>query len=54
MNRVNNFKPIKAEAIPCDDKDYSIGFALPPLTTVVFSFDYKPEKKKKKVVKKEY
>lgn len=51
-NRVNNFKPLKAEPIPCDDKDYSIAFALPPLTTVVFSFDYKQPKKiavKKKV-----
>lgn len=54
MNRVNNFKPIKAEAIPCDGKDYSIGFALPPLTTVVFAYDFKQEKKKKLVVKKKY
>ncbi|MCI8407892.1 MAG: 1,4-alpha-glucan branching protein GlgB [Lachnospiraceae bacterium] len=54
MNRVNNFKPIKAEAIPCDGKDYSIGFALPPLTTVVFAYDFKQEKKKKIVVKKKY
>ena len=53
-NRVNNFKPLKAEAIPCDGKDYSIGFALPPLTTVVFAFDYKQEKKKKVVKKASY
>ena len=51
-NRVNNFKPLKAEAIPCDGKDYSIGFALPPLTMAVFAYDYKQEKKKVTAKKK--
>lgn len=45
MNRVNNFKPLRAEAVPCDGYEYSIAFALPPLTTVVFAYDYKQEKK---------
>lgn len=45
LNRVNNFKPLKAEPIPYDGHEYSIGFALPPLTTVVFAYDYKVEKK---------
>ena len=50
-NRVNNFKPLKAEPIPCDGYDYSISFALPPLTTVVYTYDYKVDKKKPAVKK---
>lgn len=54
LNRVNNFKPLKAEAIPCDGKEYSIHFSLPPLTTVVFAYDYKVEKKVEKTAKGKY
>ena len=51
-NRVNSFKPLKAEAVPHDGREHSITFSLPPLTTVVFAFDYKEDKKKKVVKKK--
>lgn len=33
--------PLEAEKISNDGKDYSIAFKLPPLSTVIFEYDYK-------------
>ncbi len=38
---VKNPKVINAKKVPCDDKDYSIGLDLPPLSVTVYQFDYK-------------
>lgn len=38
--------PVKAEEVPTERAEYSIEFDLPPLTTVVFLYDYKEVKKK--------
>jgi 1,4-alpha-glucan branching enzyme len=38
---VKNKKNIKADAVECDGKDYSIEMNLPPLSVTIYRFDYK-------------
>ena len=40
-----NKKPVKAEVVPYDGKEYSIEVTLPALSTVVFLYDYKEIRK---------
>lgn len=37
-------KTVKAEKENCDGKEYAIAFPMPPLSTVVYRFDYKEDK----------
>lgn len=36
---VCNYEPLKAEQVKWDDREYSISFKLPPLSTIIFTFD---------------
>jgi len=36
-------KSVKAKKVPCDGKDYSIELDVPPLSTMIFRFNYKEE-----------
>ncbi|MCR5608397.1 MAG: 1,4-alpha-glucan branching protein GlgB [Lachnospiraceae bacterium] len=41
-------EPLTAEEVPCNGKDYSLVVKIPPLSTMVFKFDYVEKKAVKK------
>ena len=45
-NGATNPEPIKAEEVPYKGKDYSITVKVPPLSVMVFEYDYTEPKKK--------